>query len=261
MPAQIIRGDYGVHQFASHLGLSRWQMRVGREHGLLPGPDIDGERWSADLADEVRGNGAQVIAMFGDEPPIGSARAAARLASRVGLDVERRDVEMLVARGDLNVISSFRGYPVYLKRDLDRLDPDSVREVVSARKGPLIDTVDASGAAMILDWPRKTFDRISADRGLVTDRLGRYALSDIQALGVDENLTRQVLDEKRRLALAKAQRSETKIEDVVRGWLLQCTAYVDRAVAQPPDTAALGRAIRTLVMARAETERQQCAAP
>jgi len=258
MAAQIFRGDFGVHQFAGHLGLSRWQLQVGREHGLVPAPDVDGERWSVQLAEEVSGKGATVIAMFGDEPPIGSARAAARLAARVRLDVERRDIEVLVAQGNLNVISSFRGYPVYLLRDLDRLDPESVRRVVSARKGPLLSSVDASGASMILDWPRRSFDLIAVERALQVDQLGRYALGDIQALAADENLTHRVLDEKRRLALAKTRRSETKIEDVVRSWLLQCTAYVDRAADQPPNPAVIGRAIRALTAARAATAKHKC---
>ncbi|MFG2091033.1 MULTISPECIES: hypothetical protein [unclassified Spirillospora] len=257
MPVQITRGHYGAHQFAGHLGLARWQMRVGLEHGILPGPDLDGERWSSRLAEEARGHGAQVIARFGDEPPVGSTRAAARLAARVGLDVERRDVEVLVAQGDLNVISSFRGHPVYLLRDLDRLDPRAVRSVVSARKGPLMDTVDPGGAATILDWPRKTFDRIAGERKLTTDRLGRYALADVQALGADETLVRLIAEEKRDMALTKTRRSEARIEDVLRGWLLRCTAYLDRDSDAPPDFARLSRAIRALIAVRAEIAIQE----
>ncbi|WUI03838.1 hypothetical protein OHR68_19205 [Spirillospora sp. NBC_00431] len=231
-------------------------MRIGIEHGILPEPDLDGERWSADLAEECQGRGEQVIARFGEDPPIGSARAAARLAARLGLDVERRDVEVLVAQGDLNVISSFRGYPVYLLRDLDRLDLTTVRSVVSARKGPLMDTVDAGGAAMILTWPRKTFDRVAGERGLTTDRLGRYALTDVHALGADEDLVRRVSEEKRELALKRTRRSETRIEDVVRSWMLRCTAYVDREADQPPDVGSLSRAIRRLSAARTEIANQ-----
>ncbi|MFI0483623.1 hypothetical protein [Actinomadura sp. 9N215] len=256
MPAQITRDQYGANQFAGRLGLARWQMRVGREHGIIPAPDLDGERWSASLAEECRGRGEHVIARFGDDPPIGSARAAARLAARLGLDVERRDVEVLVAQGDLNVISSFRGFPVYLLRDLDRLDPASVRSVVAARKGPLIDTVDAGGAAMILAWPRKTFDRVAGERGLATDRLGRYSLEDVHALGADEDLVRQVAEEKRELALKRTRRSETRIEDVVRGWLLRCTAYLDGETDLPPDIGPLSRAMKGLSAVRAEIARQ-----
>ncbi|TDE35878.1 hypothetical protein [Actinomadura sp. 6K520] len=257
MPVEIKRGHYGAHQFAGHLGLTRWQMRVGLEHGILPGPDLDGERWSAKLVEQVEGRGQQVIAMFGDDPPVGSARAAARLAARVGLDVERRDVEVLVAQGDLNVISSFRGHPVYLLRDLDRLDPAAVRSVVAARKGPLTDTVDSGGAATILDWPRRTFDRIAGERELATDRLGRYALSDIQALAADETLARQVTEEKRHLALTKTLRSEDRVQEVIRGWLNRCSAYLDRETDLPPETAPLSRALRALTTVRAEITDQQ----
>jgi hypothetical protein len=256
MPEQITRDHYGARQFAIHLGLARWQMRVGREHGMLPEPDLDGERWSSQLAAECRSQGRHVIARFGDDPPIGSARAAARLAARMGLDVDRRDVEVLVARGDLNVVSSFRGHPVYLLRDLDRLDPDAVRAVVSARKGPLTDTVDAGGAALILACPRKTFGRIATERNLATDRLGRYSLADVHALAMDKQLMRQVAEEKREISLNRIRRSETRTEDVMRGWMLRCSAYLDRETDQPPDLTTLSRAIRRLQSIRSQIAKQ-----
>ncbi|MCP9985084.1 hypothetical protein [Actinomadura madurae] len=99
MPEPIARVNYGAHQFAAHLGLTRWQLRVGLEHEILPGPDLAGERWSAGLADQARERVEEVLTRFGTEPPVGSGRAAARLAARVGLDVERRDIEVLVAQG------------------------------------------------------------------------------------------------------------------------------------------------------------------
>lgn len=257
MPVQTTRGHYGAHQFAAHLGLTRWQLRVALEHGMLPGPDLEGERWSAELAEEVRAYGEQVIARFGDDPPVGSARAAARLAARVRLDVERRDIEVLVAQGELNVISSFRGHPVYLLRDLDRLDPRVVRSVVAARKGPLIDTVDSGGAATILDWPRRTFDRVAAGRDLPTDRLGRYALTDVRALAADETLARQVAEEKREMALERTRNAEAKVQEVVRAWLHHCTAYLDRTADLPPETASLSRALRSLTAIRTELTKQE----
>ncbi|URN01925.1 hypothetical protein LUW76_47335 [Actinomadura madurae] len=257
MPEPIARVNYGAHQFAAHLGLTRWQLRVGLEHEILPGPDLAGERWSAGLADQARERVEEVLTRFGTEPPVGSGRAAARLAARVGLDVERRDIEVLVAQGDLDVISSFRGFPVYLLRDLDRLDPDSVRQVVRARKGPLTDTVDAAGAVMILGWPRRIFDRIAIERDLAIDRLSRYTLADIHALQADEILAHQVAEEKRHLTLARTRRSETHIEDVIRAWVLRCSAYVDHEADQPPDLAPLTRAIRSLTRIRSELASQE----
>ncbi|NDU72806.1 hypothetical protein GWI34_09215 [Actinomadura sp. DSM 109109] len=261
MPAQTTRADHGAGQLAILLGLTRWQVRLGREHGLLPEPDLEGDRWSAALAEGARSRSAEIIARFGDDPPIGSARAAARLASRVGLDVERGDIEILVAQGDLNVISTFRGFPVYLLRDLDRLDPDSVRRVVTARKGPLTDTVDTGGAATILGWPRKTFERVAGERGLSADRLGRYALSDVQALGADDALVREVREEKRNLYLARTRRSESQAEDVVRAWILRCSAFLDRDADHSPETAPLGRALRRLTAIRDDMARQANAIP
>lgn len=256
MPVRVTRGHYGMHQFAGHLGLARWQMRVGLESGLLPGPDLDGERWSAALVEQSEGLGERVVAKFGDDPPVGSAKAAARLAERVGLDVERRDVEVLVAQGELNVVSSFRGHPVYLLRDLDRLDPAAVRSVVAARKGPLIDTVDAGGAAMILGWPRRTFDRVAAEREFPTDRLGRYRLADVRALGEDEMLVRQVAEEKRELALARTRQAEAKLMGTIHAWLDRCSAYLGDDIDSPPDTASLSRALRSLAALRAEAAEQ-----
>lgn len=254
---EMTRADHSANQLATLLGLARWQMRLGLEHGLLPQPDLERDRWSAALAEGARGRSEEIVARFGDEPPIGSAKAAARLASRVGLDVERGDVEVLVAQGDLDVISTFRGFPVYLLRDLDRLDPDSVRRVVATRKGPLTDTVDAGGAATILGWHRRTFDRIAVERGLETDRLGRYALSDVRALSADEDLTRQVEEEQRNLALARTRRSEARVEDVIRAWILRCSAFLDGDADQPPDTAPVGRALRSLTTIRADIAKQR----
>ncbi|MES9604276.1 hypothetical protein [Actinomadura sp. NPDC000929] len=254
---EMTRADHSANQLATLLGLARWQMRLGLEHGLLPEPDLEGDRWSAALAEGARGRSEEIVARFGDEPPIGSAKAAARLASRVGLDVERGDVEVLVAQGDLDVISTFRGFPVYLLRDLDRLDPDSVRRVAATRKGPLTDTVDAGGAATILGWHRRTFDRIAVERGLETDRLGRYALSDVRALSADEDLTRQVEEEQRNLALARTRRSEARAEDVIRAWILRCSAFLDGDADQPPDTAPVGRALRSLTTIRADIAKQR----
>ncbi|MEU9842534.1 hypothetical protein AB0C69_25300 [Actinomadura sp. NPDC048032] len=254
---EMTRADHSANQLATLLGLARWQLRLGLEHGVLPEPDLEGDRWSAALAGGARGRSEEIVARFGDEPPVGSAKAAARLASRVGLDVERGDVEVLVAQGDLDVISTFRGFPVYLLRDLDRLDPDSVRRVVATRKGPLTDTVDAGGAATILGWHRRTFDRIAVERGLETDRLGRYALSDVRALSADEELTRQVEEEQRNLVLARTRRSEARVEDVIRAWILRCSAFLDGDADQPPDTAPVGRALRSLTTIRADIAKQR----
>ncbi|MFC7733405.1 hypothetical protein [Actinomadura keratinilytica] len=135
MTPETPRPHYAFRQFAALLGITAWQLRLAREHGLLPEPDVDGRRWSAELADRCADRRPQILSAFGEQPPIGAAKAAARLALRVGLDVDRADIEILVARGDLSVISRYQGNPVYLLRDLDALAPGTITAVVAARKG------------------------------------------------------------------------------------------------------------------------------
>ena len=150
MTIDTVRAEYNLAELAAKLGLAGWQMRLAREHELLPEPDLAGGRWSAHLAAECAGRIEPIRAAFGDEPPIGAVRAALRVAARVRLDVERADIEILVTRGELSMVGRFQEHPVYLLSDLDGLNPATVSEVVAARKGQLADTVDAAGAARIL---------------------------------------------------------------------------------------------------------------
>ncbi|MFI0453818.1 hypothetical protein [Actinomadura sp. 6N118] len=254
MPSQIIRAghnEYGLRQFATALGLASWQIRLAREHGIVPEPEIDGRNWSAAQVTKSADQTERIRSTFGEDPPIGAINAAARLAERVALDVDRADIEILVARGELTVIGRYRAHPIYLLRDLDALDPRTVTEVVGARKGPLADSVDAKGAATILGWPKDLFNRVASERALATDQLGRFSLSDIRAIAADEKLTERAHEEQRRKAQAKALRTETQIEDTLRSWLLRCMAYVDRTIEDPPDSYAAGRTLRALITARA----------
>ncbi|MEU6034727.1 hypothetical protein ABZ801_04910 [Actinomadura sp. NPDC047616] len=254
MSPETPRTHYAFRQFAALVGITAWQLRLAREHGLLPEPDLDGRRWSAELAERCTDRRPQILSAFGEQPPIGAAKAAARLALRVGLDVDRADIEILVARGDLSVISRYQGNPVYLLRDLDALTSETITSVVATRKGPLLDTVDARGAATILDWPKDVFERIAAERELGTDQLGRYSIDDVRALAADHDVAERVRHEQRRAALLRARRNQTRCENTLRDWLRHCTAYLEGATAAPPKMADAGRALRALATARATTQ-------
>jgi hypothetical protein len=243
------RAGAGVQQLASRLGLAAWQLRLAREHGLIPEPDLNG-RWSAELAGRCQANSSKIVAAFGNEPPVGAAKAAARLARRLRLDVEKADIEVLVARGGLTMVGRFQRNPIYLLRDLDALDPGGVAEIVAARKGPLLNRVDAKGAALVLGWPKASFTRIAAERGLAADMLGHYALDDVRALGDDGDLTARVQAEERDLALNRARRNEERHEDTLRSWMLRCTAYLDRTAEDPPDAMTATRALKAITAAR-----------
>jgi hypothetical protein len=243
------QGDIGLRQLAERLGVTSWQLRLAREHGLIPGPDRDG-RWSAELAEECRERAPQIVRAFGERAPVGATKAAARLAQRLRLDVDKADVEVLVARGELTMIGSFQRHPIYLLRDLDALDADGVAEVVAARKGPLFERVDARGAALVLGWPKSIFTRIASERGLPSDRLGRYALADVRALAEDGDLTARVRAEQRDQVLNQARRSEERNEDALRNWMVRCTAFLDHTAEDPPDTAMASRALKAISAAR-----------
>jgi hypothetical protein len=88
--------DYGPIQLAGRLGLAPWQFEAALDQQLIPSPDVGGRRWSAALADALAGQVDRIVAVVGAEHPIGAHRAAARLADRTGLDVERADVEVLI---------------------------------------------------------------------------------------------------------------------------------------------------------------------
>ena len=70
------------------LRLASWQFEAALRQQLIPLPDVGGRRWPTPLADQVD----RIVAAVGAEHPIGAHRAAARLADRTGLDVERADV-------------------------------------------------------------------------------------------------------------------------------------------------------------------------
>ncbi|MEV4253360.1 hypothetical protein AB0J52_09330 [Spirillospora sp. NPDC049652] len=236
---------------ASRLRLTAWQLRLAREHGMLPEPDLPEGRWSAEVADRCAERAEAVRAAFGEEAPIGAERAAVRLAARVRMDVERADVEVLATQDALEVIGRYRDHPLYLLRDLDALAPATVIKVVRARKGPLAESVDPRGAARLLHWPRSAFERVAAERSLAVDRLGRFALADVQALADDEDLKKRVAKERRHAALLKAEHEEERCKENLRDWLDACTAFLEHETPEPPPTPALRRAIQALISARA----------
>lgn len=245
------RPDYGFVQLAAELGLARWQLRVARERGLVPPPDLEGGRWSAAVVAEAAGRAERIRATLGEDPPVGAVKAAERLAVRIGLDVEPADVEVLVLSGELAMADRYQGRPLYDPHDIDVLDAGRVAEVVAARKGPRFETVDARGAALLLGWPKEVFSRIAGQRGLPTDQLGRYALADVRALADDQDLLTAITEQRRIVALETGRREQARAEQVIRRWLRDCADYLAHATADPPDPAEISRALRSLTNARA----------
>src|SRR5215831_18911070 len=105
--------DFGPVQVLRHTGLAEWQWDAAAATGLIPPPDVGGRRWSAAAAAAVTAGRDQIIAAVGTEPPVGGHRAAARLAGRTGLAVEKTDVEALADAGLLAVAGRYKQWPLW----------------------------------------------------------------------------------------------------------------------------------------------------
>ncbi|WP_147312163.1 hypothetical protein [Thermomonospora umbrina] len=254
--AEFTNGDgCGFGRLASRLDLARWQLRLAGERGLVPPPDLTGGRWSAALVEETARRATDIRSALGEEPPIGAIKAAERLSVRIGLDVERADVEALVVAGALPLIDHYQGRALYDPHDLDGLDADHVTETVRARKGALFDTVHAKGAATLLGCSSDQFTRIAAHHGLTPDQLGRYPLAEVKRLAADRDLRAAIVELRRTAALDSAHRDATRAERTIDHWLQRCSDYLTDPTANPPDTRPLTRALRTLATSRAALER------
>lgn len=183
--------DFGPIQLARYLGLQDWQFRTARERGLLPAADL-GNRWSAAAAEVAAGKVAEIIALFGDHPPIGANRSAARLAQRTGHEVLPADIDVLVERGLLVAVDEFEGWPVYDTRHLDALDAEAIGEAVAARTQWVHDSLDAWAAARELGWRHSEFEQVSKERQLSAGWFGRYHRDVIAELAADEALNARV---------------------------------------------------------------------
>jgi len=184
--------DFGPIQLAGHLGLTTWAFETARERGLIPGPDVDGHRWSAAIARTLAGKVAEIVEEVGTEPPIGANRAAERLAGRTGLEVDRADVETLAGRGALRVVGHYEGWPLYDPRELDAVAAEVLAGVVAERQAWLAASLDRHAAATVLGWRVREFDAVVAQRGITPGQLGRYARADIDLLAADAELAEQV---------------------------------------------------------------------
>jgi DNA polymerase III epsilon subunit-like protein len=183
---------YGPLQLAARLGLAEWQFDAALHQGLIPRPDVDGRRWSAALAHPLADQVTAIVAAVGAEHPIGGHRAAARLADRTGLDVDRPDIEALVDGGLLSACDDFKGWPLYDPRALDALEVETVAAVVADRKAWLAASLPRRAAAAELGWQLHQLDQVVAERGIPRGRFGRYARSDLAALAGDQDLAEQV---------------------------------------------------------------------
>lgn len=183
---------YGPIQLPNRLGLTLWQFDAARRRGLVPDPDVPGGRWSQEVTDQLTGQVEDIVAVVGAEPPIGAARAASRLASRAGLEVDRDDVRVLAERGVLTACGEYEGWPLYDPRHLDQLDLAVVGAVVDERSTWMATSLSRDEVLARLGWRWREFEAVAEQRDLRPGRLGRYAAADVDALAGDVELGARV---------------------------------------------------------------------
>ncbi|MBA3488177.1 MAG: hypothetical protein H0T78_01295 [Longispora sp.] len=127
---------------------------------------------------------------------LGSHRSAERISERTGLRVKPSDIDDLAAAGALVPVGEFKGFPIFRLNDLDRLPTERIAEVVQKRQAWRAISRSASGALETLGWNKEDFQRIAAERGITAGALGRYALSDLEALAEDPVLVAQLAAER-----------------------------------------------------------------
>lgn len=190
------RTFYGPLVLAEEVGLARWQFERAEAAGMLPAPK-HARGWLPDQVDQVRGLVPAIVEKIGSEHPIGAARCAERLATRLQRDdVCAADIEALVDAGHLTVAEVFHtrknSYDLFAPAAIDALPVEQVDAVITARLEWTAASMSVDQACELLGWKREELDRVVADRQLPRGRFGRFQRADIDALAADEALCEQV---------------------------------------------------------------------
>lgn len=176
------RDTLGPIQLARLLGLKEWQVRRAQERGLIPPPDVEDARWSQAAVARLPVLVGQILAVVGTHPGLGTEKAAAHLADRTGLPVERSDVQDLADDGDLQPVGDYRGWPLYAVEALDAVPARRIADVVRARQDWITASLTASEAAEALGVSLGRFEVTVESAGVTAGRFDRYARTDVDRL-------------------------------------------------------------------------------
>lgn len=217
--------DFGPIQAPGRLGIAVWQFEAARRRGLIPPPDSGG-RWSVAVIEEAEQRLQEIRAAVGEQAPVGAQRGAARIGERLGLELDRAEIDALADRGLLAAVDEYKGWPLYDVQDLDAV-ADRERDIIAALAAERVDwlarSVPRREALARLGWSRDEFERAAAERGVQAGRFGRYATADLDVLAADEELADQVRGSRLLGPDQAAEHLEVRRTDfdycVAAGWL------------------------------------------
>ncbi|MEV8335639.1 hypothetical protein [Streptomyces niveus] len=155
--------SYGPMQFPNHAGLHLWQFERARRLDLIPGPDINGERWSRAVFDDAIARIDTIKQATGTLPDVGAVRAEQHLADRFSITVHSGTAAELARRGHLPVRGEHRHRPLYCGLTLETFrDRRKVQRASAAGRLHMRDT-----AAKALGVRESDFDHL-VRAGLLT---------------------------------------------------------------------------------------------
>jgi DNA polymerase III epsilon subunit-like protein len=193
------RSHLPPQHLAQQVGLQRWQVERADAAGMLP-PRADPRGWLPEQVEMVRALVPAVPARFGTQHPLGTARCAAQLATRLGVEVQAGDIEALAEAGHLQVVEVFesrgRSYELFSPDAVDGLAAQAVGEVIAARLGWTAASVSFEQACERLGWRRDELELVVAERGISRGRFGRLPREVIDGLVADPTLAAQILAER-----------------------------------------------------------------
>ncbi|MGW5442719.1 hypothetical protein [Streptomyces asiaticus] len=150
--------SYGPVQFPTRSGLHLWQFERGQRLGLVPGPDVDGGRWSAAVFDDTVANIDAIKQATGTLPDVGAARAEEYLAGRYSMTVHSGTAAELSRRGHLPIRGDYHDRPLYCGLTLETFRAADRRKVERASAAGRLYMRDA--AAKVLGVRESDFDHL-----------------------------------------------------------------------------------------------------
>ncbi|WP_229841402.1 hypothetical protein [Streptomyces brasiliensis] len=147
---------YGPLQFPHRAGLTLWQFTRAQRLGLIPGPDVTGDRWSAAVFDDAVARINAIRQAVGTMPDVGATRAEERLAERFDIPVHPGTAAELARRGHLPAAGDHKGHPLYCGLTLEKFNDR--RKVQRASAAGTLHIRDA--AAQVLGIRASDFDHL-----------------------------------------------------------------------------------------------------
>ncbi len=145
------KSSYGPQQLRDLLGLAEWQMERLAGDPRFPGPDLNGRRWSMEVARQLYRRRASLAKRAGSVPDLGAWRVAELLSERFGVEVVGDTVVELARAGRIVTNGWYKGNRLYSGRSVERFTDRKALDVAAVAGRMVRDeaAVDILGCRMV----------------------------------------------------------------------------------------------------------------